>query len=141
MLLFHENRAVLDIRRRWKFELESSKSFALFSVMHWSSSLLDCMLLFSNFIPEHNMIDGDLSHADLAYLSSILDKMNMRKNWKIMFSVPSLRNFRNFPISIKRKPYRLSEFDEVVLSLKTASRVVSASFEREKNSIICMYSL
>lgn len=31
------------------------------------------------FIPEHNMIDGKLSREDLTYLSSILDKMNMRE--------------------------------------------------------------
>ncbi|VDI82798.1 Hypothetical predicted protein [Mytilus galloprovincialis] len=70
------------------------------------------------FIPEHNMIDGKLSGDDLKHLSSFLEK-NMRENLKLMFSVPSLGNFRNIPINIQRESYRLREFDMALLSLQT----------------------
>ncbi|XP_052081082.1 uncharacterized protein LOC127719084 [Mytilus californianus] len=124
-------------------------SYFLKSVLFWileedenfnwiPQNLLHCFLLcihrlhywivcgyFPNyFIPEHNMIDGKLSRDVLAYLSLYLDKMNMRENWKIMFLGPSLRNFRNLPISIQRKIHRLSEFDEAILLLHTIGSLI-----------------
>lgn len=65
------------------------------------------------------MIDEKLSPDVLEYLSSTLANMNMDKNWSIMLSDPSLSNFRNLPISIRRKSHSLSEFDKAVLTLHT----------------------
>lgn len=89
------------------------------------------------FIPDHNMIDGKLSRADLAYLSLTLDNMNMKINWKIMFSCPSLRNFRNFSISILRNTHFLSDLDKAVLSLQAFGSFMLAAFDQQYTYIIC----
>lgn len=94
-------------------------------------------------MPEHNMIDGKLSRDDLAYLSSTLDKMNMRKNWEIMFSVPSLRNLRYFPKRCQRNPYRLSELNEVVMSLQTSVSLLDllTRWRKDSKSACIMYMI
>lgn len=78
MFLFYEKRAFLDIKRMWKRGSDSTYFFALvFLCIDRLNYLIACDNFPNYFIPEHNMIDGKLSHDELKYLSLTLSKMNM----------------------------------------------------------------
>ncbi|XP_063411863.1 uncharacterized protein LOC134694746 [Mytilus trossulus] len=84
---------------------------------------ISCEYIPNYFIPEHNMLDGKLSHDVLSYLSLLLDDMNKPNSWKIIFSAPSLSNLKHKPNSILKELPLLSELDAAVRPLHTFSAI------------------
>lgn len=84
---------------------------------------ISCEYIPNYFIPEHNMLDGKLSHDGLSYLSLLLDDINKPGCWKIIFSAPSLSNLKHKPNSISKELPLLTELDAAVRPLQTLSTI------------------
>ncbi|XP_052080392.1 uncharacterized protein LOC127718416 [Mytilus californianus] len=97
-----------------------------------------CGYIPNYFIPEYNMVEGKLSQDIRSYLALFLDKINMHGDWKIIFSAPSLCNFRNTPLNISRQFQRLAAIDEAVLSLRTFSTLAFCFSDYYTGETLCV---